>query len=492
MIYLGEFKAGDSVFYAANFHNDTGTVEDPSAIAAQLRAPDGTWTDLTAPAKQNAKVGHYGGTIDTTGFSAGQHVIRMAGTVTTAKAVATEFSFLLVANTAADIYTRVGAPAGASISADVAAIKDDTAAILTDTAEIGAAGAGLTALASAANLAAAIAYIDTEVQAILDIVGHAAHGNAALNTDLDALLGRLTALRAGYLDNLSAGAAALESTLTAMKGGAFNGATDSLEAIRDRGDVAWLTGGGDAAPTVEEIRIEMDANSTKLANLDDTISSRQASGDVTVGGYAAGQDPASLLLVTPANKLSTSAAGLVDITQAAADKVWDSAARTLTSFGTLISGIWTHATRKLTSAFTDEGAPRDMAATGAGGGEGSTIVVLPFSGSVQASYAQEGLSVEIIQGDSISIPYDLATDLTGWNVLFAAKASLDVAEYSIEVKDITASLTDVLNGRGVIPLTAVETGLTPGSYIAEIEIRKGAEVITAMRFVLNVKRQVIS
>lgn len=43
-----------------------------------------------------------------------------------------------------DTFARVGAPAGASVSADVAAIKSDSAAILIDTAEIGAAGAGLT------------------------------------------------------------------------------------------------------------------------------------------------------------------------------------------------------------------------------------------------------------------------------------------------------------------------------------------------------------
>lgn len=46
------------------------------------------------------------------------------------------------------------------------AIKGETASILTDTAEIGAAGAGLTALASAANLATLAGYVDTEVAAI--------------------------------------------------------------------------------------------------------------------------------------------------------------------------------------------------------------------------------------------------------------------------------------------------------------------------------------
>lgn len=51
------------------------------------------------------------------------------------------------------------------------------AAILIDTAEIGAAGAGLTALASAANLATAVGYIDTEVAAIL----------AAVDTEVSAI-----------------------------------------------------------------------------------------------------------------------------------------------------------------------------------------------------------------------------------------------------------------------------------------------------------------
>lgn len=65
-----------------------------------------------------------------------------------------------------DCYARLGAPAGASVSADVAAVKAQTAAIETDTAEIGAAGAGLTALASASNLATVAGYLDTEVAAI--------------------------------------------------------------------------------------------------------------------------------------------------------------------------------------------------------------------------------------------------------------------------------------------------------------------------------------
>ena len=41
--------------------------------------------------------------------------------------------------------------------------------------------------------------------------------------------------------------------------------TESLQALRDRGDSAWTTGGGGSAPTVAEIRAEIDSNSTQLA-----------------------------------------------------------------------------------------------------------------------------------------------------------------------------------------------------------------------------------
>ncbi len=125
-------------------------------------------------------------------------------------------------------------------------------------------------------------------------------------------------------------------------------------------------------------------------------------------------------------------------------------------------------------------------------GATTPVSVLPFSGSVQASYAQSGATVEVVKGDSPAIPYDLATDLTGYTVWFAAKKDLSDATYSIAVKEITASVSDIPNGRGTIPLTTAETTLAPGTYAAEIELRKGADVLTAMRFTLRVKGQVIS
>jgi hypothetical protein len=50
----------------------------------------------------------------------------------------------------------------------------------------------------------------------------------------------------------SVAALALEATLTAMKGATFSEATDSLEAIRNRGDISWITGGGASAADIAD------------------------------------------------------------------------------------------------------------------------------------------------------------------------------------------------------------------------------------------------
>ena len=94
------------------------------------------------------------------------------------------------------------------------------------------------------------------------------------NTEMEAR----TLLSAGYASSLNLATidgivdailvdtgTTLPATLTDMSGATFASSTDSLEAIRNRGDAAWVTGAGGSAPTVSQIRIEMDDNSTKLA-----------------------------------------------------------------------------------------------------------------------------------------------------------------------------------------------------------------------------------
>ena len=81
--------------------------------------------------------------------------------------------------------------------------------------------------------------------------------------------------------------------------------------------------------------------------------------DVSATGEA-GLDFANIKSATGATTLTnitvptvTSLTNDVGITQAGADKVWSSTARTLTSFGTLVADIWANATRTLSAfAFT--------------------------------------------------------------------------------------------------------------------------------------------
>lgn len=89
-------------------------------------------------------------------------------------------------------------------------------------------------------------------------------------------------------DGLDSVLSQVEAKIDAIQGAGFVTGTDSLEAIRDRGDNAWTTGAGGSSPTVEEIRSEIDSNSTQLAAiLADTNELQTNQGDwATATGFA--------------------------------------------------------------------------------------------------------------------------------------------------------------------------------------------------------------
>ncbi len=118
----------------------------------------------------------------------------------------------LIDNTNKDIYDRIGAPAAASIAADLVVIDN-----FVDELE-----SRLTALRAG--------YLDNLS------AGAVAQSATALST------ADWTGARAGYLDELAA--ANIPADIDDIKGATFDTATDSLEAIRDRGDAAWTTGAG--------------------------------------------------------------------------------------------------------------------------------------------------------------------------------------------------------------------------------------------------------
>jgi hypothetical protein len=145
-----------------------------------------------------------------------------------------------------DAYARLGAPAGASVSADVAAVKAQTAAIETDTqdlqTQVGTDGAGLTAIGDTR-----LANLDATVSSRLATAGYTAPLDAA---------GTRTALGMASAD--------LDTQLDAI-------VADTNELQTDWADGGRLdllldaAGGAGTPPTVEEIRAEMDSNSTQLA-----------------------------------------------------------------------------------------------------------------------------------------------------------------------------------------------------------------------------------
>ena len=159
-----------------------------------------------------------------------------------------------------DAFARLGAPAGASVSADVAAVKAETAAIVEDTgttldtlikdiptnAEFEARTLVAAGYGTAANQSTIIGYIDTEVAAIL----------AAVDTEVAAIK--------AVTDKLD--------TAVELDGAVYRLTENALEQAP--------TGG--TAPTVEQIRAEIDANSTQLAAI--VADTNELQTDLTNGG----------------------------------------------------------------------------------------------------------------------------------------------------------------------------------------------------------------
>lgn len=116
-------------------HNDvTSSVNDLSALTDAHN--DWGWKEVNSTLSK----GLYRLDVADAVFASGAWEAVVQVTITSGTAAATPKAFRLIARNdltdisqTGDSYTRIGAPAGASVSADVAAVKSDTAAILLDT-----------------------------------------------------------------------------------------------------------------------------------------------------------------------------------------------------------------------------------------------------------------------------------------------------------------------------------------------------------------------
>jgi hypothetical protein len=122
-----------------------------------------------------------------------------------------------------DAYARLGAPAGASIAADLVVIDNfvddlETRLSTTRAGYLDNLSAGAVATASALTTVSGLVD-DLESRLTAARAGYLDElGAANIPADIDTLVSRLTSLRAGYLDNLSAGAVATASALTTVSG----------------------------------------------------------------------------------------------------------------------------------------------------------------------------------------------------------------------------------------------------------------------------------
>lgn len=117
------------------------------------------------------------------------------------------------------------------------------------------------------------------------------------------------------------------------------------------------------------------------------------------------------------------------------------------------------------------------------------IVVLPvMQGEVYSAVAVQDKEVKIVKGDTPRIIFDLEENYTGWTVWFAAKEKMSDTSYAIDLREVTWS--DASLGQGYIDLSASDTNII-GKFFAELELKQGAQRLTAMKYTLVIIDDVI-
>lgn len=131
---------------------------------------------------------------------------------------------------------------------------------------------------------------------------------------------------------------------------------------------------------------------------------------------------------------------------------------------------------------------------------GNTVNITPFQGSVSyAGPVATKSTVRMIEGDTATLKAAIkqsggtAFDLTGWTVTWAVKKSFADTTYIVGPRDITADVESPATG-GIIDinfLAADTSALSTGLYYGEIQITKGAQVLTPWQCNLYVDPAVI-
>ncbi len=125
---------------------------------------------------------------------------------------------------------------------------------------------------------------------------------------------------------------------------------------------------------------------------------------------------------------------------------------------------------------------------GSGAWGGASSVALPvMQGQVYSAVATQYQSIKIVQGDTPSITFNLGANYTGWTPEFAASPAPG-SPLSMPLRN--AAWTSAALGEGQIALSASDTA-TPGIFMGELKLVNGSQVLTAMRFKIQVLPAVV-
>jgi|GEM_PF-3737502 len=110
------------------------------------------------------------------------------------------------------------------------------------------------------------------------------------------------------------------------------------------------------------------------------------------------------------------------------------------------------------------------------------ITILPFQGAASYETVVQNRDVHVTSGDSVSIPYSIGKDLTGWTLWFGVKASPSDTVYAVPLREVTSFMTAPATGSGLINLSVTDTDIAPRRYEAELQARNGDQVNTVLKF----------
>ena len=120
---------------------------------------------------------------------------------------------------------------------------------------------------------------------------------------------------------------------------------------------------------------------------------------------------------------------------------------------------------------------------------GASVILPVMQGVVYSATAMQDRDVVIVQGDTPRVTFNLGKDYSGWTPYFGAKAKLSDAAYAIGPQAATW-IDGGVKGHGYVDLTAAQTAKC-GKLFSEIELRNGAQRLTAMKFTLKIIDAVI-